>query len=376
MTIYFDNLAATPIDPRVAERHGLAMLAAPGNAHSSEHAAGVQAKRALGDAAEALLHALGSDAADVTFTPGASPALWLAIEDAIARAGKRLPRIAATAVEHPALLSALHRAERDGRVHLTVIPVDGMGVPQSGAIEHALNDGADLLCTMAVNNEVGTVTDLEPIGELVSRSGARHLIDASQAAGRIDMKHVVAADLVVVSGSKLYGPRRAGALIGSLASSAAALAHDVFGSPDVPAAAALAFAAQLRAEESGEDEARLLLMRDALQAHLLNAVEGIRINGSPDQRLAGSLHVSTPHVPGDVAVSRLWGRVAVSTGAACQSGVPGPSHVLTAMGLPDWAREGAVRIGLGKMNTEQEVEEAGALIAAALSSAESVRRYA
>ncbi|WP_254908141.1 cysteine desulfurase family protein [Sphingobium sp. GW456-12-10-14-TSB1] len=371
-----DNMAATPIDPRVVERHGLAMLSAPGNANSSEHAAGVQAKRELDEAAEALLHTLGSDAADVTFTPGASPALWLAIEDTIARAGKRLPRIAATAVEHPALLSSLHRAERDGRVHLTVLPVDGVGAPQVEAIERALNNGVDLLCTMAVNNEVGTVTDLEAIGELVSRSGARHLIDASQAAGRINMKHVVAADLVVVSGAKLYGPRRAGALIGTLATSSAALAHDVFGSPDVPSAAALAFAAQLRVEESGDDEARLLLMRDALQAHLLDALKGLRINGSPSQRLAGSLHVSTPHVPGDVAVSRLWGRVAVSTGAACQSGVPGPSHVLMAMGLSDWAREGAVRIGLGKMNTEQEVEEAGALIAAALSSAESVRRYA
>ncbi|GLI99661.1 cysteine desulfurase [Sphingobium sp. BS19] len=376
MIIYLDNMAATPIDPRVVERHGLAMLSAPGNANSSEHAAGVQAKRELDEAAEALLHTLGSDAADVTFTPGASPALWLAIEDTIARAGKRLPRIAATAVEHPALLSSLHRAERDGRVHLTVLPVDGVGAPQVEAIERALNNGVDLLCTMAVNNEVGTVTDLEAIGELVSRSGARHLIDASQAAGRINMKHVVAADLVVVSGAKLYGPRRAGALIGTLATSSAALAHDVFGSPDVPSAAALAFAAQLRVEESGDDEARLLLMRDALQAHLLDAVKGLRINGSPSQRLAGSLHVSTPHVPGDVAVSRLWGRVAVSTGAACQSGVPGPSHVLMAMGLSDWAREGAVRIGLGKMNTEQEVEEAGALIAAALSSAESVRRYA
>lgn len=368
-------MAATPIDARVAKRHGFAMLAAPGNAHSSEHAAGVRAKQALDDAAAALLRAFGSDASDVTFTPGASPALWLAIEDAIARAGKRLPRIAATAVEHPALLSALHRAERDGRVHLAVLPVDSVGAPQVEAIERALKDGADLLCTMAVNNEVGTVTDLEPIGELVSRSGARHLIDASQAAGRIDMKHVVAADLVVVSGAKLYGPRRAGALIGGLATSAAVLAHDVFGSPDVPAAVALAFAAQLRAEEFGGDEARLLLMRDALQTHLLDAVEGLRINGSPDKRLAGSLHVSTPHVPGDVVVSRLWGRVEISTGAACQSGVPGPSHVLTAMGLPDWAREGAVRIGLGKMNTEQEVEEAGTLIAEALSAAEPVRRH-
>lgn len=369
-------MASTPIDPRVAAHHREAMTKHPGNAHSLEHDIGADAQKALEYAGDILLRALGSESETVTFTPGASPALWLAVEDAIARAVGRPACIAASAVEHPALLGALRRAEGEGRIRLTIVAVDDTATPRADALEKALADGVDLLCTMAANNEVGTVTDLGAIGATTERYGARHLVDASQAAGRIDMSAAANADFVVVSGAKAYGPRRAGALLGRLGSYAASLAHDVFGSPDVPAAMALAFALNLRSVEKEADEARIGELRDALQARLLADVPDLRVNGATGSRLAGSLHVSTPHLEGDVAVSRLWGRVAVSTGAACQSGVPGPSHVLTAMGLPDWARDGAVRIGLGRFNTEAEVEEAGNLIAAALGAVAPTRRFA
>ncbi|MDQ2102533.1 cysteine desulfurase family protein [Azospirillum isscasi] len=376
MSIYLDNMAATPVDSRVAERHRAAMMDHPGNAHSIEHSVGAQAQDAIDHAARSLLHALGSEAEEVTFTPGASAALWIAVEDAIARVAGRPARIAATAVEHPALLAALRRAEREGRIRLTLISVDESASPRLEAIEAALAEGVDLLCTMAANNEVGTVTDLTAVATMVARFGSRHLVDASQAAGHIEMPGAAAADLVVVSGAKIYGPRRAGALIGSLGRQAVSLAHDLFGSPDAPAAVALAFAMELRAVERIIDEPRLAAMRNALQAQLVAAVPGIRVNGALNSRLAGSLHVSTPHIPGEAAVGRLWGRVAVSTGAACRSGVPGPSHVLSAMDVPKWAREGAVRIGLGRFNTESEVEEAGELIAAALNATEPARRHA
>lgn len=376
MSIYLDNLAATPVDPRVAARHRMAMISSTGNAHSSEHAAGAAAQRSLDDATTTLLRAVGSDVEDVTFTPGASSALWLAVEDAIARTASWPSRIAATAVEHPALLSTLRRAERDGRVVLTLIPVDRMGAPALEAVEHALSLGVDLLCTMAANNEVGTISDIGQLRSLATTYGARHLVDASQAAGRVDMRDIVDADLVVISGAKIYGPRRVGALIGEICGRAGALAHDVFGSPDTAAATALAYAAELRAGERDEDEPRIARMRDALELQLRMEVPGLQSNGDSKARLAGSLHVSSPHVSGDVAVARLWGRVAVSTGAACQSGVPGPSHVLSAMDIPEWARTGAMRIGIGKMNCEQDVMAAGALIAAALAPAETNRMYA
>lgn len=376
LTIYLDNMAATPVDPRVAERHRAAMTDNPANGHSSEHSLGVDAQKTIDRASMGLISALGCDDNEITFTPGASAALWLAVEDAIGRVVGRPARIAATEAEHPALLGALRQAESEGRAALEMITVDEHGAPRLDAVEQALGRGADLLCTMAANNEVGTITDIPSVAAIARHHGVRHLVDASQAAGRTEMPGVLDADLVVVSGAKAYGPRRAGALLGKLSGHAARLAHDVFGSPDAPAAVALAYAMSLRASEREADERRLAAMRDALQLHLVDAVPGLRVNGSPVARLAGSLHVSTPHLPGEAAVARLWGRVALSTGAACQSGVPGPSHVLSAMAIPEWAKEGAVRIGIGRFNTEDEVARASGLIAAALNAAAPARRYA
>ncbi len=352
------------------------MIQYPGNAHSAEHAFGEEADIAIDGAAEVLLRALGSGAEAVTFTPGASAALWLAVEDAIARAVGRPAQVAATSTEHPALLSALRRAAGEGQLCLKIVPVDDKAVPRIDALEEALTCGVDLLCTMAANNEVGTISDLAAISSLAQLHGVRHLVDASQAAGRIDMSVAAAADLVVVSGAKAYGPRRAGALVGKLSGHASSLAHDVFGSPDAPTAVALAYAMKTRKAERRADERRLAEMRDALQSRLLAEVPDLRINGAIGSRLAGSLHISTPHLPGEAAVARLWGRVSISTGAACQSGAPGPSHVLAAMGLPDWVKEGAVRIGLGRFNTEAEIEEAGDLLTAALGAVNPARKHA
>ncbi len=369
-------MATTPIDPRVAERHCAAMREIGGNPNSTEHKTGADAQAALDRAAASVLRTLDSEADDVSFTPGASPALWLAVEDAIARAPGRPARIAATAVEHPSLLAALRRAEREGRASLVIAPVDETAAPRLDALAVILADGVDLLCTMAANNEVGTVTDLTGIGDLAARYGARHLVDASQATGRIDMAHVMLADLVVVSGAKIYGPRRTGALIGRITRQAAGLAHDIFGSPDAPSATALAYALELRSFEGPADERRIAAMRDRMQARLAELVPDLVVNGDTAARLPGSLHVSTPHRSGEAAVGGLWGRVAISTGAACQSGVPGPSHVLSAMDVPHWVREGAVRIGVGLFNTDNEINEAAELIAEALAPALPARKYA
>lgn len=369
-------MAATPIDVRVADHHRAAMIAHPANAHSSEHSAGVAAQEAIEQAGSDILETLGGSPRPVCFTPGASAALWLAVEDCIARARDKVPRIAASATEHPALLSALDQAQRESRIAFDLLPVDGNGLPRLDTIEGAVNKGVDLLCTMAANNEVGTLSDMAVIRSLARAAGVRHLIDASQAAGKVDMAATMEADLVVISGAKIYGPRRVGALIGALHSSADDRAHDLFGSPDAPAAMALAFASQLRARESDDDEARIQLMRDGLEARLLANVPGLVINGVGARRLAGSLHISSPHIPGDAVVSRLWGKLAVSTGAACQSGAQTPSHVLTAMGLDEWVRNGAVRIGIGRFNNEDEIERAGELLVPALNAQTLARRVA
>ncbi len=352
------------------------MLVFGANAHSTEHSDGVEAQEAIDKAGSEILKALGQSRRSICFTPGASAALWLAVEDCIFRTAGRLPQISASAAEHPALLSALGQAERAGRIIFETLPVDHCGLVRMDAVEAALDRGVDLLCTMAANNEVGTVTNVTAIREMARRAGARHLVDASQAAGKIDIADTMDADLIVLSGAKIYGPRRTGALIGELHGGAADWAHGLFGSPDTPSAIALAFAVQLRAEESEFDEARIRCLRDNLQCRLMTAVPGLLVNGADAERIAGSLHISSPHIPGDAVVSRLWGALAVSTGAACQSGAQAPSHVLTAMGLPDWAREGAVRVGIGRFNTSEDVDRAVELLAPALNAQAPARRVA
>ena len=376
MTIYLDNMAATPVDPRVADHHRAAMTAHTANAASAEHAAGTAAAEVEADARSEIAAAFGRDPYDVIFVPGASAAIWLAVEHTLLGVVDRQARIVASAAEHPSLLAALREAERAGRARIELVDVDATGAPRLDLIEAALDDGADFACVMAANNEVGTITDLEPVLTAVRRVGARLLVDASQAAGKIAIDQIARADLVVVSGAKIYGPRRAGALIGRLSPPARTRAHDLFGSPDSASASALAFALRLRLDERAVDEPRVARMRDVLEAALLERVPELHVNGDRNARLPGSLHVSTPHLPGEAVVARLWGRVAVSSGSACRSGVPGPSHVLRAMPVPEWVREGAVRIGLGRFTTEAEVEAAIDLVADALVASQPARRRA
>lgn len=376
MTIYLDNMAATPVDRRVADYHREAMTANAANAASAEHAAGAAAAAVEEAAREEIAAAFQREASDVTFVPGASAAIWLAIEDALRRTVGRPARIVASATEHPSLLAALGEAERTGRARVKLVGVDETGAPRPDLVDAALTEGADLACFMAANNEVGTITDLEPIISAARQVGARVLVDASQAAGKIVLDQIAQADLVVVSGAKIYGPRRSGALVAQLSPSARTWAHDLFGSPDFASASALAFALRLRLREWKVDEARIAQMRDSLETRLLERVPELHVNGDRNARLAGSLHVSTPHLPGEAAVARLWARVAVSTGSACRSGVPGPSHVLRAMSLSEWVQEGAVRIGLGRFTTETEVDAAAYLIADALAATRPARRRA
>lgn len=359
-------MAATPVDPRIAEHHAAMMLALPANAHSGEHAHGAEAGATIDAAAHDVAVFAGCRAADVHFTPGASPGLWAALEDVLQRTAGRSARLLVSAAEHPSLITHVRHAERAGRAEVIFLPVDPTGAPELERLAAALSNGADLVCTMAANNEVGTLTDLAPIVALAKEAGAKLLVDASQAAGRVPLIDAVMADYLVLSGAKMYGPRRVGVLIGQISDSTATLAKAMFGSPDAAGAGAMSMACNLRALEMADDEIRLAAMRDRLQSFLEDNVPGLVVNGNQSARLAGSLHVSAPGIPGEAVVARLWGQVTLSTGAACQSGVPGPSHVLSAMGIPEWTADAGVRIGLGRFNTEDEVEAAATLISAAM----------
>lgn len=366
MTIYLDNLASTPIDPRVAEHQAATSLALVGNPNSAEHAAGHAAHAVLANSRGAVGRMVGRSGGDVLLTPSASAALWLAVQDAMSRDGQHVTRVLASAVEHPSLLRHLHDAARDQRITLSLVPVDRLGQPDLDALRRLCREGFDTLFMMAANNELGSITPIEQVLDIATEHGVRTVVDASQAGGRLPLADALSkADQVILSGAKMYGPRT-GALCGKLTRRTHEAAHAIFGTPDVPGAAAMALACDLRQREMHEDEKKLGVMRDYLEQTLVDRVPNLSINGDLKHRLKGALHVSCSGIPGDVVIARLHGKVDLSAGAACQSGTPGPSHVLTAMKVGEAISDGAIRMCIGKFNTTDEVERAGDLIALAM----------
>ena len=379
MSIYLDNLATTPTDPRVDECRSATSRVLKGNPDSAEHSSGKQANGVSRASAEAVAGFIGHNPDNTMFAPSASSALWIAVQDAINRGGSRRISVIASAIEHPSLLRHLVDADRQARITLTLCPVTKTGQLDLEALRGLCRERVDLICVMAANNEIGTLNPIADVLSIAEAHGARTLIDASQSAGRIAMADVLArADHVVINGSKMYGPRGIGVLAGALMRRTQDGLHALFGTADPAAAAAMAEACNLRSAEMDADETRIARQRDALETYLMENVDGLVVNGDRDSRLAGALHISAPGAPGEAVVARLLGKVDVSTGAACQSGVPGPSHVLSAMKLDDWILEGAVRLCVGKFNRDDEMLEAGRLIASALqaSSASQARRYA
>jgi cysteine desulfurase len=373
--IYLDHHATTPVDLRVAEVVVRVMTEHYGNAHSAEHVFGREAAGLVQTAASQVAVLVGAEPEDVRFTSGASEALRLALAYGSGAANNRPLRIAASTIEHPALIAELERGRNLDWFDLRWIPVDGFGLVSIDAVQAVLDGGAELLCLMAANNEVGAIQPIEAAAQRTSAAGAAILVDATQAAGRIQLAaREWGIDYLVVSGHKLYGPKGVGALIGpelGLASPPERYAfHDA--TPNVPGIAGLGEACRLCSQEMSNDELRISALRDRLQDRLLASLPGAVVNGPATQRLAASLHLSITGVENGAVVAQLAEQVALSTGAACASGTDAPSHVLRAMGLPIWRREGALRISLGRFTTEAQVDQAAVAIVQAI---RTVRAY-
>ena len=364
--IYLDHQATTPVDPRVAEVMVRAMTEHFGNPNSTHHVFGQAAARVMRDAARSVAALVEAAPGDVRFTTGASEAIRLAFAYALERRESSPLIVAASRVEHPAVLEELTAGERDGRYRVVWMPVDGAGRVSLETVVAALKTRIDLLCLMAANNEVGTIQPFAEAAELAHRAGAEVLIDATQAAGRLPISVAHGAiDYLVMSGHKIYGPKGVGALIGAELGEAPAperlAVHNA--TPNVPGIAGLGEACRLRRLEMEADEVRIARLRDHMQAALQIAIPGLQVNGAVEHRLAGSLHISIPGVQNDILVANLRDIVALSTGAACMSGVDASTHVFEGMQLEDWRLDGAVRIGLGRDTTEADVDHAVAYIA-------------
>ena len=362
--IYLDHHATTAVDPRVAAVVVEAMTSSFGNANSVEHLYGEIAANLLDEAKTEVAETVGAEADEVYFTSGSTESIRLAISHAVAACRRGPLRVALSTVEHRAVIDTVALHEQREEVSVRWIPVDSQARIDMGALRNACEDGADLVCVMAANNEVGTVYPIEDIVQLANRAGAQTLIDATQAAGRIPMEvSRWGITYLTLSAHKIYGPKGVGALIGPPGFQswiANGSGHSAgHGTPNVPGIVGLGKACQLRRLEIEVDEPRMESQRDRLEALIAANVDGLVVNGDRENRLSNNLHVSVIDVPSDAVISRLRHHVALSSGAACSSAAQSPSHVLQAMGLSESLQEGALRIGTGKFTTDDEIETRG-----------------
>ena len=366
--VYLDHHATTPLDPRVITVVRRVMEECFGNPNSADHVFGDRAAELLSQARQHVGALVGAEPEHVRFTSGATEAIRLAIGIAEEDVQSRPLRVAAMRVEHHAVLHALEYWERRGRAEVLWIDVDDQARVKLSAIADAMAQGADLLCVMAANNEVGTIYPIEEAAEIARRSGAAILVDATQAASAGSLRAADwGIDYLALSAHKVYGPKGAGALVGPLAcSEAAELAAGHGGTPNVPALAGFGEASRLALIERDVDQARLRELRDRLEVALLSSVPGLVVNGDKANRLAGNLHVSAPGAPNGAVIARVRREVAVSTGSACSSASEAASHVLRAMRLPVAIQDSALRISVGKFTTADEIDRAAALLAAAI----------
>ena len=362
--IYLDHHATTAVDPRVAAVVVEAMTATFGNANSVEHLYGEVAADLVAEAKSEVAETISGEPDGVYFTSGSTESIRLAIGHAVASCRRRPLRVALSTVEHRAVMDAVALHGQRGEVVVRWIPVDGQARLDMAALRTVCEEGVDLVCVMAANNEVGTIYPIEEIVEIASRSEAQTLIDATQAAGRIPIEvRRWGITYLTLSAHKIYGPKGVGALIAP-SSFRSWIANGSGpgmgpGTPNVPGIVGLGKACGLRRLEMESDEPRMETQRDRLEELLVANIEGLVVNGDRKHRLSNNLHVSVAGVPNDAVIARLRHHVALSSGSACESAAQTPSHVLQAMGIPEPLREGALRIGTGKFTTGDEIESAG-----------------
>ena len=365
--IYFDHAATTPTDERVVSAMLPYLTRAWGNASSIYYEAR-EARKGLDEARRGVAEALGCKPNEVVFTSGGTESDNLALRGVARAARGRGDHIISTAIEHHAVLHECEGLAKDG-FRVTLLPVDGDGFVDLGALREALDDGTILVSIMYANNEVGTVEPVAEAARIVKERDPRIAVhtDAVQAAGSLDIDvDRLGVDLLSVAAHKIYGPKGVGALY--VRQRTPFLAQTVGGSQErnrragtenVAGAAGLAAALRIAHDERVSRNEHLAGLRDRLLDELPRRVPGTLVTGPSDRskRLPNSASVAFENVEGEAVLLQLdLLGVAASSGSACTTASLEPSHVLMAMGVPERYLRGSLRLTLGNDNTLDDVE--------------------
>jgi cysteine desulfurase len=365
LPIYMDYHATTPVDPRVLQSMLPYFTDRFGNAASRNHAYGWEAEEAVDKARRQVADLIGAAAREIVFTSGATESDNLAIKGVATMYREKGNHIITAATEHRAVLDTCRRIEADG-CRVTRLPVQPDGRIRVDDLRAAISGGTILITIMAANNEIGVIQPIAEIGAIARAAGILFHTDAVQMAGKVPFNvNDANVDLASLSAHKMYGPKGVGALYVRRRSPRVLLASIIdgggherglrSGTLNVPGIVGFGTAAELCRLEMADEARRLRQLRDRLNQRLHAHLEGIAVNGSMEHRLPHNLNVSFTGVEGE---SLLMGinDVAVSSGSACTSASREPSHVLKALGAGDDLAHSSIRFGLGRWNTEEEVD--------------------
>jgi cysteine desulfurase len=364
LPIYMDYHATTPVDPRVLEAMLPYFTDKFGNASSRHHSFGWTAKDAVENARAQVASLIGASASEIVFTSGATESNNLAIRGVAEAYRDKGNHIVSCVTEHRSVIDSCRKVETQG-VNVTYLSVGADGRIDLDALRAAITDQTILISVMTANNEIGVLQPVVEIGAIALERGIAFHTDVVQAAGKVPFDvNETHAGLASLSAHKIYGPKGVGALYVRrkprvmVAEQISGGGHERgirSGTLNTPGIVGFGAAAAIcRAEMPGES-ARIRQLRDRLDRQLRENLEGVRVNGSIEQRLPNNLNVSFSDLDGDALLMAI-DDVALSSGAACTSADRAPSHVLRALGLDEELARASLRFGLGRWTTEAEID--------------------
>jgi cysteine desulfurase len=374
LPIFMDNNSTTPVDPRVVEAMIPYFTQKFGNAASRNHPFGWEAEEAVDHARERIARLIGArDSKEIVFTSGATESDNLAIKGVAEFYRDKGNHIVTTVTEHKAVLDTCKRLEKQG------FEVTYLGVAKDGGVDpddvrRAIGDKTILVSVMLANNEIGTVQPLEEIGRITRERGVLLHTDAVQGIGKVDFDvQKFNVDLASLTAHKMYGPKGIGALYVRRSKPRVRLVAQMdggghergmrSGTLPVPLIVGFGRACEIMTQEGAAESVRMAVLRERLRARLMGQLDEVYINGSVDHRLPGNLNISFNFVEGEGLMMAIKD-VAVSSGSACTSASLEPSYVLRALGVGDELAHSSIRFGLGRFNTEEEVDYVADLVVA------------
>ncbi|TLY13742.1 MAG: IscS subfamily cysteine desulfurase [Nitrospirae bacterium] len=364
--LYLDNHSTTPMDPRVLETMLPYFVEKFGNAASRNHAFGWEAEEAVENARKQIARLIHADPKELVFTSGATESDNLALKGVVEMYREKGDHIITSMTEHRAVLDTAKALETKKGLKVTYLPVDKAGMVSPDDVRNAITDKTILISIMLANNEIGTINPIKEIGKIAKEKGILLHCDATQGVGKIPVDvQEMGIDLMSFTAHKMYGPKGVGALYVRKKGPRVRIVPIIdggghergmrSGTLPVPLIVGFGKACELCEKEMPTESVRMAAMRDRLQAGIMKTLDEVYLNGHPTQRLPHNLNISFAYVEGE---SLLMGvkEIALSSGSACTSATLEPSYVLRALGVGSDLAHSSIRFGLGRFNTDEEVE--------------------